>query len=107
MNIEYKIISLNYITGSIQVNYTAEGVDRPFIFQYDLPINTATNTTLTLEELDTFIMQNAPRAQLKYYLDRTSAMSLVDLTHINTLVKPLIPVIPTSVQPVSTGTNTF
>jgi hypothetical protein len=34
-------------------------------------------------------------------------MSLVDLTHINTLVKPLIPVIPTSVQPVSTGTNTF
>jgi hypothetical protein len=65
MNIEYKIISLNYITGSIQVNYTAEGVDRPFIFQYDLPINTATNTTLTLEELDTFIMQNAPRAQLK------------------------------------------
>jgi hypothetical protein len=107
MKIEYKIISLNDITGSIQVNYTAEGIDRPFIFQYDLPINTATNTTLTLEELDTFIMQHAPIAQLKYYLDRIAVVAGVDLTQINTLVQPLIPVIPPSVQPVSTGTNTF
>jgi hypothetical protein len=111
MNIQYKIISLNEKTNSIQVNYLAEGIDRPFIYQYDLPVNTATNTTLTLPELDAYIMEFAPRQQMQHYLSRTDAVSSLDLSHISALVEPLIPG-PTSagvssVQPVSTGTNTF
>ena len=110
MNIEYKIISLNDKTGSIQVNYTAEGIDRPFIYQYDLPINTATNVTMTLAELDTFIMEYAPKQQMAYYLSRLEAVAAVDLSHISALVEPYTPGSPAlvrPVQPVSTGTNTF
>ena len=110
MNIEYKIISLNDKTGSIQVNYTAEGIDRPFIFQYDLPINTATNTTLTVEEISAYIMEMAPRVQMEHYVSRTEAVAAIDLSHISALVEPYTPGAPAlvrPVQPVSTGTNTF
>jgi hypothetical protein len=82
MNIQYKIISLNEKTGSIQVNYSAEGIDRPFVYQYDLPINTATNTTMTLPELDAYIMEMAPRVQLANYLNRKDTVAKVDLSYI-------------------------
>lgn len=95
--VEYSIIGLDKLSGTISVKYFSTGYPVGFVYDLTLPIDPVTNTTLSGQALNDFIMFNAPTAQIIAAIEKVQLTSGVDFSHIEAIVE--IPVRPDVPEP--------
>lgn len=101
MTKHYQIIGLNKEIGQLSVKYWTDEYPQGLIYSVDLPVSE--NKTVPVgAELDALIMSMFPEGQINSLVARLNTVTGVDFTEVETLVVPLVPVMPETNIPVTT-----